>query len=217
MRSFRLIAALLILALVPAWAQSREEKLYLDVLKLDGTSMVSRAKDQKPEALQTKEVVERGDTLTVYEKSWVLLKSPKGDLVGVAGPAKVVFEEIYKGGSDRQLRILLNQGNLYLKSVRAGSRQSFFEVAAAGLVVQLERCKLMVAHDPAKKRVEVQFHDGNTKTLVVDAEGEQVFPFRECKRVWENGKMTAEDPLPLDAKEILAFKDFFQGHLPRIR
>jgi hypothetical protein len=217
MRSFRIPAVLLALTLLSSVSQAREEKLYVDVHKMDGTIMVDRAKDQKKEALQTREVVERGDVVTVFEKSWVILRSPKGDLIGLEGPTKVTFEELYKGGSDRQIRMNLHYGRTYLRSRKAGSRQSYFEVSAGGCMVQLQKCKLLVSFEPKKSILEVQFHEGNDKTMVVDSVGEKLFPFRECKRVWENGKTSQEDPAPLDEKEILAFKDFFKGTLPAVR
>jgi len=217
MRSFRLTAVLLTLCLLPAWVHSREEILHVNVQKMDGTIMVERAKNQKQEALQTREVVERGDVVVVYDRSWVILKSPKGDLIGLEGPAKVTFEELYKGGSDRQLRLNLHHGRAYLRSKKAGSRQSFFEVSAGGCMIQLEKCRLLVDFEPKKNVLEIQFHDGNEKTLVVDGVGEQRFPFRECMRVWENGRLTQEDPVALDEKDLIAFKGFFAGTLPKVR
>jgi hypothetical protein len=176
--------------------------------------MVQRAKDGKVDALQTKEVVERGDIVTVYEKSWVILKSPKGDILGLDSLTHATFEEIFKGGSDRQIRMVLHKGDAFIKSKNSKSRQSFFEVAAGSVVASLQKARTRLTHDPKKGIFSASYFDG--KMILIDASGEQKFPFRECKRVWENGKMTQEDPLPLDDKEILVYKNFLKGKIPKL-
>jgi hypothetical protein len=196
MRTVRFLTALITLGLLPVMLFAQEEKLYVSVAKLDGTIMVERAKDQKKEALQTGSVVERGDIVTVHDKSWVILRSPKGDMIGLDSQTKATFDELFKAKS-------------------SGSRQSFFEVMAGNLVASLQRVRTVLSYDPKRSLFDAKFFDG--RMIVIDSEGDQVFPFRYCKRIWDNGKMTQEDPLPLEEEDIQTFKDFWAGALPKVR
>lgn len=216
MRITSILTVLMALTLLPsAGLAARVEKLHAAVVKVHGTVMVERAKNKKFEALQTKEIVERGDVVTVYEKSWVILKSPKGDILGLDGLTHVTFDELYKGGSDRQIRLNLHKGRLYIKAKKSGSRQSFFEIAAGSVLASLQKVRTLIVYDPKKASLEVQYYVGKIK--VIDSAGEQTFPFPECKRIWENGKLTQEDPLPLKEEEIYWFKEFFKGIIPAVR
>src|SRR5690348_1286923 len=65
----------------------------LTIDKLDGTITVQPADGSKPYALGTTNTVQKGDILTVYDKSWIILKSHNGDLIGIDGNTVVVIDE----------------------------------------------------------------------------------------------------------------------------
>jgi len=201
------LAALLIPAALFADKPTNEAK----VDKLDGTIMVEHVDDagQKQEiALQTLGVVAKGDIVTVYDKSWVILKTPKGDRIGFLGPAVVAFDELYKGGPDRQIRILLKSGKCYIQSMNSGSRQSFFEVQTGGLVSTLGRAKCQFDYNPTDNQVEIRSFGGAIKTT--DTSGDHKY-YLESRRDWDKGNLTQRDPQPLPDNSTLEYKTFFSG------
>lgn len=90
--------------------------------KLDGTVMVQHPDGAPPTALQTGSTVQKGDILTVYDKSWVILKTKKGDRIGLDSGTMIVLDEYYIQGPDRQIRLVLQKGILLLRINDCGSR-----------------------------------------------------------------------------------------------
>lgn len=181
------------------------------VFKLDGTIMVEHVDESGVKtqfALATSGVVTRGDVLTVYDKSWIILKDGKGDLIGFDGPALAAFDELFKEGPDRQVRVLLKSGKCLVKSKNSGSRQSFFEVHTGSLVSVLGNARAAFDYNPEANRVEISYFGGKLKTT--DADGERKF-YLNSIRTWEKGKLTQGDPMPLPEETSLSFKKFFDG------
>lgn len=181
------------------------------VQKLDGTIMVEHVDDAGKKtqyALATGGFVSRGDIVTVYDKSWVILKDGKGDLIGFAGPATAAFDELFKGGPDRQVRILLKSGRCFIKSKNAKSRQSFFEVHTGPLVSTLGSARAEFEVQPSANRVMISYFGGKLKTT--DADGERKF-YIDSMRAWEKGRLTQGDPMALSEESVLNFKKFFEG------
>jgi hypothetical protein len=214
MRIRALLLAALCLSLAPRVLASEnitEAKVY----KLDGTTMVEHVDEAGVKsnfALATNGIVSRGDILTIYDKSWVILKCPKGDFIGFQGPATAAFDELFKGGPDRQVRILLKSGKCLVKSKNSKSRQSFFEVHTGSLVSALGSARASFDYQPETNKVEVSYFGGKIKTI--DADGERKF-YLHSRRVWEKGKLTQGDPLPLNEATVLSFKRFFEGNIGR--
>jgi hypothetical protein len=184
------------------------------VVKLDGTIMVEHVDEsgvKSQYALATNGTVTRGDFLTVYDKSWVILKDGKGDLIGFEGPTSAAFDELFKGGPDRQVRILLKSGTCLVKSKNSKSKQSFFEVHAGSLVSVLGSARASFSYTPDASRAEVSYFGGKLKTT--DADGERKF-YLDSRRVWENGKLVQGDPMQLPDEASLNFKRFFEGQPP---
>src|SRR6185369_8080537 len=127
------------------WAVTFNEA---DVVKLSGTIMVQHADGSKPTPLQTGSTVEKGDVLKVYDKSWVILKTHWGDRVGLDGDTEVVLDEYYIEGSDRQIRLVLNRGTLFLQTNGASSRQSFFEINTGNVVSSIGEVRAILQFDP---------------------------------------------------------------------
>lgn len=203
----------------------------LTVEKLEGTAMVTRPEGKGEVALEHGEPVERGAVVRTYGKSWVILKSPKGDRVGIDADTETAFDEIFQSGPDRQLRILLRGGRLHLQAKASKSRQSFFEVHAGNLVVSPWKMRGTLTYLPEEGLFEVRFFGGDkpklksvdrqgevvvtvensqSTTKVIDASGEVYFPF-PSRRVWEGGSLVQEDPLPLEEGSETYFQDFFKG------
>jgi hypothetical protein len=183
------------------------------VKQLDGTIMVEHVDETGTKtqfALATGGVVTRGDILTVYDKSWVILKDAKGDLIGFNGPALASFDELFKGGPDRQVRILLKSGQCFVKSKGSGSRQSFFEVHTGSLVSVLGNTRAAFDFNPENDRAVISYFGGVLKTT--DALTERKF-YLNSMRVWEKGKLTQGDPMPLPEDASLNYKKFFDGQI----
>ncbi len=86
--------------------------------KLEGTIMVQKNNGSKPFALETGSTVEKGDTLTAYDQSWVILKTHKGDRIGMEGDTVMTVDEYYIEGPDRQIRLILNKGTFAVENQR---------------------------------------------------------------------------------------------------
>jgi hypothetical protein len=184
-----------------------------DVLMLDGTVMVQKADGSKPFALQTGSTVEKGDTLTCYDKSWVILKTHKGDRIGLDGNTVVNIDEYYIEGPDRQIRFILQNGSLLLKTNGCGSRQSFFEVNAGSVVASINDVHAILHYDASKEALKAQYLVG--KLTVIDKDHEEKFKINHTENTWISGKMEKEDPDPVDEVDVINFNKFFDGE-PRV-
>lgn len=183
------------------------------VLLLNGTVMVQKADGSKPFALQTGSTVEKGDILTCYDKSWVILKTHKGDRIGLDGNTVVTIDEYYIEGPDRQIRLILQKGNIYLKTNGCGSQQSFFEINAGSVVASINDVYAILHYDPAKENFQAQYLVG--KLTVIDRDHEEKFKVNQTEYTWVGGKMEKEEPDPVDELDVINFNKFFDGE-PRV-
>ncbi|HJT24302.1 MAG TPA: hypothetical protein VJ873_06975 [bacterium] len=183
------------------------------VLNLNGTVMVQKADGSKPFALQTGSTVEKGDILTCYDKSWVILKTHKGDQIGLDGNTVVNIDEYYIEGPDRQIRLVLQKGNLYFKTNGCGSSQSFFEINAGSVVASINDVHAILHYDPAKETFQAQYLVG--KLTVIDKDHEEKFKVNHTEYTWVGGKMEKEEPDPVDELDVINFNKFFDGE-PRV-
>jgi hypothetical protein len=212
MRPIRIPALVLAALLLPlSLPAEKKPSTEAKVEKLEGTIMVEHvnlAGVKENIALETLKVVSRGDVVTVYDRSWVVLRTAKGDKIGLEGPAVAAFDELFKGGPDRQVRILLKSGTAHVRAKGAGSRQSYFEVHTGPVMSTLSGARCSFEFDPAAERVEIRSFGGKLKTT--DANGDRKY-YLHSRRVWEKGLLTQRDPLPLPANAALGFKRFFEG------
>ncbi len=181
--------------------------------KLDGTVMVQKPDGSKPIALGSFGTVEKGDTLTVYDKSWVILKTHKGDRIGIDGNTVVNIDEYYIQGPDRQIRLVLQKGTLFFKTSGCGSRQSFFEINSGSVVTSINDVHAILNYDPAKETLKVQYLNGKLK--VIDKDSEQKFTVEHSENVWTDGKMAKEEPDPIEEVDGVNYNKFFNGE-PRL-
>ena len=181
--------------------------------KLDGTIMVSHSNGSKPSPLETLSTVEKGDVLTVYDKSWVILKDHKGDRIGLDSGTAVVVDEFYIQGPDRQIRLVLQKGILLLKVSGCGSRQSFFEVNSGSVVSSINDSQSVLGYDDKKDDLRVQYFWG--KMTVIDKDNEQKLKNEYTEHNWEKGKMLEEEPIPVDELDRVNFNRFFSAD-PRL-
>jgi hypothetical protein len=63
------------------------------VEKMDGTIMVQHPGDPKPFALESSLTVGKGDIIMVYDQSWVIFKTHRGDRIGLEGNTIVSVDE----------------------------------------------------------------------------------------------------------------------------
>ncbi len=181
--------------------------------KMDGTIMVQRASSPKPFALETGSTVEKGDVLTVYEKSWVILKDHKGDRIGLDSGTSVTFDEFYIQGPDRQARLVLQKGVLLLKVSGCGSRQSFFEVNSGAVVTSINDSQCTLGYDGKKDALRIQYFWG--KLTVIDKDNEQKIKDEYTEHNWEGAKMVKEEEAPVDELDRVNFNRFFNAD-PRL-
>src|ERR1700677_2893660 len=118
----------------------------MNVLKLNGTIMVEHADKTEPTALQTGSIVEKGDIITVYDDSWVILKTHRGDQIGLSGNTVVSIDECYMEGPDRQIRFLVQKGTLLLHTNGDDSRQSFFEINMGNVVASIDDVQAIMSY-----------------------------------------------------------------------
>ena len=183
------------------------------VQNLSGTIMVQKADGSKPFALQTGSTVEKGDILTCYDKSWVILKTHKGDQIGLDGNTVVNIDEYYIEGPDRQVRFVLQKGNMFFKTNGCGSAQSFFEINAGSVVAAINDVQAIIHYDPAKESFQAQYLVG--KLTVIDKDHEEKFKVNHTEYSWVGGKMEKEEPDPVDELDVINFNKFFDGE-PRV-
>jgi hypothetical protein len=204
----------------------------MDVFKLSGTIMVEHADNTDPTALQTGEVVEKGDVITVYGNSWVIFKSHRGDKIGLFENTVITVDECYIEGPDRQIRFLVKKGTLYLRTNGDDSRQSFFEINVGNVVASINNLEAVLSYDPSKNFLDVKYING--KIHVIDQNHDESFtiaqseyngstkseseanndsgiPEEHTEHTWLNGKMAEDEPIPLEEIDEINFRRFFDG------
>lgn len=179
---------------------------------LSGTIMVQPADGSKPYALQTGSTVQKGDVLTCYDKSWVILKTHRGDQFGLEGDTVVNIDEYYIEGPDRQIRLILQKGTLLFRTGGCNSRQSFFEINTGSVVTSINDTRAILHYDPAKESLHVQYLSG--KLTVIDKDNEEKFKTENTENTWTDGKMTATEPEPVDELDVVNFNRFFNDEDP---
>ncbi|GEM_PF-1435031 len=175
--------------------------------KLNGTIMDQPADGSKPYALQTESTVAKGDILTCYDRSWVILKTHGGDRIGLSGNTSVVIDEYYFEGPDRQIRLILKNGTLLLKTGGRGSAQSFFEINAGSVVASINDVHAILTYDPTDESFTAQYMVG--KLTVIDKDHEEKFKANQTENTWIAGKMKKEDPDPIDELDATNYNRFF--------
>jgi len=206
----RLIAASILFFLTGPSLLRAEAYTDAKVKKMDGTVMVQKADGSPAFALQTGSVVEKGDVVTCYDKSWVIFKTHRGDEIGLDGDTVVGLDELYQEGPDRDVRLILQRGTLYLKANDSSSRQSFFEINAGSLVASLEDSQSILSYDPSQTHFQAQFIRG--KIRVIDKDGEHPLTVEGSIRDWKNNSLVQTgDPDPMDPLQITNFERFFNG------
>lgn len=182
--------------------------------RLNGTIMDQPADGSKPFALETTSVINKGDVLTVYDQSWVVLKSHNGDLIGLDANTVAVVDEFYIEGPDRQVRFLLQKGTMLFKANGRDSRQSFFEINTGSEVTAINDTRCILTYDAASEKLDVKYLAGHL--TVLDKDNEEKFKVENSENFWKAGKMVAEDPSPLDELDVINFNKFFEGE-PRLK
>lgn len=175
--------------------------------KLNGTIMDQPADGSTPYALQTNSTVTKGDVLTCYDRSWVILKTHSGDRIGLCGNTCMVIDEYYFEGPDRQIRLILKNGTLLLKTGGRGSAQSFFEINAGSVVASINDVHAILTYDPSDESFTAQYMVG--KLTVIDKDHEEKFKANNTENTWIAGKMTKTDPDPVDELDSTNFNRFF--------
>jgi hypothetical protein len=191
---------------------SSASTIYKDaaVKKMDGTIMVKKADGSPVTAMQTGSVVEEGDAVTVFDQSWMILKTRKGDLIGFSGDTVASFDQLDKEGGDREIRIILQHGTLVLRATDSNSQQSYFEVHTGNVVTSLGDCELIVSYDPAKDHM--QLHHLRGRISVFDKDGEHHLKTQDAIWNWQNGSLVETgDPDLMDQIDIVNFNRFLNG------
>jgi hypothetical protein len=187
-------------------------KTEAQVQDLDGTIMVQHPDQAAGTALQTGSTVEKGDDLKVYEGSWVILKTHRGDRIGLSAGTEVSVDEMYFEGPDRQIRLVLRKGSLFLRTNDSSSRQSFFEIQAGNQVLSIGDCEARLDLDPQTQRMRIQYLKG--KVRVIDQEKETKFSTEHTEQFWDSGRKTEGEGAVLDEVAVLNFRRFFDGKPP---
>ncbi|HXL73287.1 MAG TPA: hypothetical protein VN963_06640, partial [bacterium] len=200
--------------------------------KLDGTIMVEHEDNTEPTALQSGSLVEKGDVITVYDNSWVILKTHRGDRIGLTGGTVITIDECFMLGADRQIRLLVKKGTLLLRTNGDDSRQSFFEINMGSVVASINDLQAIFLYDPSKNFLDIKYIDG--KIHVIDQNHDESFmiqqseyngydkaetsavngsgiPEEHTEHTWINGKMAEEEPIPMEEIDEVNFKRFFDG------
>ncbi len=179
---------------------------------LSGTIMVQPVNGSTPYALQTGSTVQKGDVLTCYDKSWVILRTHRGDRFGLEGDTVVNIDEYYIEGPDRQIRLVLQKGTLLFRTGGCNSRQSFFEVNTGSVVAAINDTRAILHYDPAKESLQAQYLSG--KLTVIDKDNEEKFKTEDTENTWIEGKMVKAEPEPVDELDAVNFNRFFDGQDP---
>ena len=181
--------------------------------KIDGTVMVQHQDGSKPTALQTGSTLQKGDSLLVYDQSWVILKTHRGDLIGFDENTQASLDEYYFKGPDRQVRLVLKKGTLLLRTNGDSSRQSFFEINVGSLLVDINNVEAVLTYDPAKDHLRADYYDGDLK--VIDKDAEQKFTVEHSAHNWVNGKMMEAEPEMSEEMDVENYRRFMEGE-PRL-
>jgi hypothetical protein len=213
------------------------------VARLNGTVMDQPQGGAAPFALQTGSTVQKGDILTCNDQSYVILKTHRGDLIGLngyPGQTVVIIDEYYLEGPDRQIRLILQKGTLMLRTNNVGSRQSFFEINSGSVVSSIDETQAILSYDPGETNFKVQYLRGNLS--VIDKTSEHKFGVEPkmggyAKNVnektaasepdagweyipqgseynWKGGTLADKGPSPLDELAGENYKRFFDGQPP---
>jgi hypothetical protein len=204
--------AALFFCLMALPALSLAATVYKDasVKKMDGTIMVQKADGSPVTAFQTGSIVEEGDAVTVYEKSWAILKTHKGDEIGFLGGTVAAFDQLDQEGGDREIRVILKQGSLLLKANDSSSQQSYFEIHTGSVVTSLGDSQLIVSYDPTQDHLQIQHIRG--RISVFDKDGEHHLKAEASVWDWKNGSLVQTgDPDLMDSLDIVNFNRFFNG------
>jgi hypothetical protein len=207
---FLVLAALALLLPVALSAKTFNE---LTIDKIEGTVMVQPVDGSKPYAIQTGTTLQKGDTISCYDKSWVILKTHRGDKIGMDSGTVMNIDEYYLEGPDRQIRLVLQKGSLLLRTNGCGSRQSFFEINSGPVVTSINNNQSILSYDPASESLVVKYLTG--KLSVIDKDDEQKFKVEHSENTWKAGKMAKAEPDPIDEVDEVNFNKFFNGE-PRI-
>ncbi len=186
------------------------------VEKMNGTIMVQHPNGFAPSALSTGSAVEKGDIITVYDQSWVILRTRKGchlGFDGYTGPTVVTIDELYIDGPDRQVRLILQKGTINLRTGGSGSQQSFFEINTGAVVTSINNSEATIHYDPTDNSLKVQYLEG--KVTVIDKNNEQVMNVQHTEHSWKNGVMLEVEPQPMDELDVVNYHKFFEGD-PRL-
>jgi hypothetical protein len=195
------------------------------IYKMDGTIMVLH-KDGSKTALQTGHILEKGDTLTVYDQSWVILMTRCGDKIGLDSNTTITIDEYFIAGPDRQIRLLLQKGALFLKTNNRDSRQSFFEIHAGSVVSSIGDTQSILTYDPVKSRAKIQYLEGRFSVIdktaehklgVMPKQGEDDSDYtpEHSEHNWESGAMMEKNPIPLEEIDVINYRKFLDGD-PRL-
>ncbi len=204
------IAFLLGLILLPSFVGASTVYKDAAVKQLDGTIMVEKADGSPATALQTGSIVEEGDAVTVYDKSWAIVKTHKGDEIGFSGGTQAAFDQLDQEGGDREIRIILKHGTLLLKANDSSSQQSYFEIHTGSVVTSLANSQLIISYDPVQDHLQVQHIRG--KISVFDKDGEHHFNADASVWDWKAGSLVQTgDPDSMDSLDIVNFDRFFNG------
>jgi hypothetical protein len=204
----------------------------MKVYKLNGTIMVQHADGTDPTPLGTGDVVEKGDVFTVYDGSWLILKTRRGDRIGFDGNTSVTMDECFFEGPDRQVRLLLKHGTVLLETNGDDSRQSFFEIYTGKVVTSVNDSRVILSYDDAKDAVDIKYIEGHIHVIdqtheevfrtesteyngythsSQQSEGDQGQPEEHTQHTWLAGKMQQQDPIPMEEIDELNFRRFFDG------
>lgn len=210
LQTFLILAASALLLPAVLFATTFNE---MTIDRIEGTVMVQPADGSKPYAIQTGTTLQKGDTISCYDKSWVILKTHRGDKIGVDSGTVMNIDEYYIEGPDRQIRFVLQKGSLLLRTNGSGSRQSFFEINSGSVVTSINGTQSILSYDPAKESLMVKYFTG--KLSVIDKDNEQKFQVDHSENSWQGGKMVRAEPDPVDEVDVVNFNKFFNGE-PRI-
>lgn len=209
----------------------------MKVTKLSGTIMVQHDDGTDPTPLGTGSVVEKGDVITVYDGSWVILKTRRGDRIGLDGNTLVTLDECFFEGPDRQVRLLLKHGTILLDTNGDDSRQSFFEIYTGKVVTSVNDVKAIINFDDQKDMVDIKYIEGKIHVIDLNheetfrtqqteyngytrsseqAEGDQGEPEEHTEHSWVKGLMVQDDPIPLEEIDEINYRRFFDGQ-PRMQ
>ena len=242
MRLKALFAILLLTLPASLWAAKEYNEMTID--RWEGTVMIQHPGEPKPFALETGSTLEKGDVIMVYDKSWVVLRTHRGDKIGLDENTTISVDEFYIGGPDRQIRFILQKGTLFLRTNNCDSKQSFFEVNSGSVVTSVGEAQAVLTYKPEEKEhLVVQYFRG--KFSVIDKNNEYKFGvmpkigssiknIRDKENTtdvtqvqldyipewselnWENGVLIDKIPSTIEEIVNINYKRFYDGE-PRLK